>query len=88
MGGMGLGCWELTSIELALIVDHEHDLPLKDVAVHQAATYAGNVLVGLHLLQLPAEEAGCGHIGGGRLCRKTGYSDRLLVGQAGEVKPG
>ena len=40
----------------ALIIKHEHDLPFKDVAVDQPATDAGNVLVGLHLLKLPAQE--------------------------------
>lgn len=42
----------LTTVESTVIVDHEHDLPFHDVVVHQAAAYAWDVLVCLHLLQL------------------------------------
>lgn len=34
-----------TSIVLAVIVDHEHDFPLEDIVVDQAAAYSRNVFV-------------------------------------------
>lgn len=44
-----------TAIETAAFVgQHEHDLPLKDIVIDQAAADAGNVLVALHLLELAA----------------------------------
>ena len=54
---MGL-CRCRTTIELAVIRDHEHDLPFEDVVPNQAATYAGDIFVALHLLQLAAQEPG------------------------------
>lgn len=48
----------LTSVEFALIANHEHDLPLEYIAVHQPAAYPRYVLIGLHLLQLATEQAG------------------------------
>lgn len=49
-----------TAIVPAVIRDHEHDLPLEDVVVHQPATDARYVLVTLHLLELAAQEpCGC-----------------------------
>lgn len=49
----------LTVESSTLIIKHEHDLPLKDVAVDQSAANPGNVLVGLHLLELSAQEDRC-----------------------------
>ncbi len=52
-----------TTIVLAIVVDHEHHLPLKDVAVlHQAAGNGRNVVVALHRLELsPQQRTGrCG----------------------------
>lgn len=47
----------LTAIKPALVIDHEHHLPLKYIAaVCQSARDAGNVLVGLHLLELAGQE--------------------------------
>lgn len=52
-----------TSVELALVVDHEHDLPVEDVVVDEAHADAGDVGVLLHLLELAAKEPrrGCTH---------------------------
>lgn len=44
-----------TAIELAVIGDHKHDLPLENVVFHQPATYARYILIALHLLELPAQ---------------------------------
>lgn len=50
----------LTSVVLAVVADHQHDLPLKDVVVvDQAAGDAGQVLGVLHLLELPLKQR-CG----------------------------
>ena len=43
-----------TPVIFAILGDHQHDLPLKDVAVHQATAYAWYILVALHLLELAA----------------------------------
>lgn len=52
-----------TAIVFAIIVDHEHDFPLKDVVVvDKAARDARDVLASLHLLELTLQEGG----GGGR----------------------
>ena len=49
----------ITSIESAVIRNHEHDLPFHDIIINEAAAYAWNVFVGLHLLELAAKKAGC-----------------------------
>jgi hypothetical protein len=46
-----------TAVETAALVgQHEHDLPLKDAVVNQAAADAGDVLVALHLLELATQK--------------------------------
>jgi hypothetical protein len=40
----------------AFVGKHEHDFPLKDTVVDQAAADARNVLVALHLLELATEQ--------------------------------
>jgi hypothetical protein len=52
----GLVALTCTSIELCIVVNHEHHLPLKDIAVDQAAAYAGYALVILHLLELARQQ--------------------------------
>jgi hypothetical protein len=47
-----------TSVELCVVVNHEHHLPLEDIAVHQATAYAGYALVVLHLLELARQQSG------------------------------
>jgi hypothetical protein len=42
----------LTSVIFTVIINHQHDLPLEDIVVFEAAADARYVLVGLHLLQL------------------------------------
>lgn len=56
-----------TSIELALVIDHEHDFPLKDVVVGQAAGDSGNVLIALHLFKLTSQKPGSGALGHGEV---------------------
>ena len=34
-----------TAIVFTVIADHKHNLPLKDIVVHQSATYAGDIFV-------------------------------------------
>ena len=51
-----------TSVELGVVIDHEHDLPFKHVVVHDSTAYARYVLVILHLLELARKKA----CGGGR----------------------
>lgn len=54
-GGRGIR----TAVVLAVIADHQHDLPLENVAVaHEPARDARYVLAALHLPQLPAEQRG------------------------------
>lgn len=49
--------YSLTSIQaVLLLIEHDHDLPLEDIAALQATTYARDVFVRLHLLELSAEE--------------------------------
>ena len=55
-----------TTIEATIIRDHEHDLPLQHVIVHQPTAYAWDILVTLHLLELPTQKAG--GCGGGHGC--------------------
>ena len=43
-----------TAIEPAVIRDHEHNFPFKHVVADQAAAYARNILVCLHLFELTA----------------------------------
>ena len=45
----------LTSVMPALVRNHKHDLPLKDVTVDESAADSRYVLVGLHLFELTAE---------------------------------
>ena len=47
-----------TSVEFAVVRYHKHDFPLKDICVNESAGYAWDVLVGLHLFKLPAQEPG------------------------------
>lgn len=47
-----------TTVVFAVIGDHEHDLPFEDVVANKTAAYAGDVFVGLHLLELAAQEPG------------------------------
>jgi hypothetical protein len=49
--------WLCTSVELCVVINHKHHLPLKHVAVHQAAAYARYALVVLHLLELARQQA-------------------------------
>lgn len=44
-----------TAIVFAVVVNHEHDRPLEDIVVYQAAADAGDVFVCLHLFQLSAQ---------------------------------
>jgi hypothetical protein len=37
------------SIEFCVVIDHEHDFPLKDIVVHQSTADPWYVLVVLHL---------------------------------------
>lgn len=61
----------LTTIQLHIIGNHQHNLPLKDVIVHQSAADPGDtIVIGLHLLELAREHAPCW--GGGHFdSRKT-----------------
>ena len=47
-----------TAVVFAVVRNHEHDLPFEDVAPDETATYAGYVLVALHLLELATQEPG------------------------------
>jgi hypothetical protein len=67
---------EAAAVELAVVGDHEHDLPLEDVAVDEAAADAGDVFVRLHLLQLAGEHAA-------RCCGGHSYSYVVGVGEGG-----
>jgi hypothetical protein len=47
----------LTSVQAILILaQHEHDFPLKHIVPHQPAADAGDVLVGLDLLELLCQQ--------------------------------
>lgn len=49
-----------TSVPFYFVVNHQHDLPLKNiVVVNKAARYPWNILVGLHLFELPAQQGRC-----------------------------
>jgi hypothetical protein len=48
-----------TTIIFAVITNHEHNLPFKDIVIHQSARYSGEILRGLHVLQLSCEKARC-----------------------------
>lgn len=56
-----------TAVVFAVVRDHEHDLPFHDIIIDKTAAYPRDVLVGLHLFELPAQEGGCGC--GGHLAR-------------------
>lgn len=60
-----------TTIVFAVVVDHKHDFPLEDIVVDQTTADAGNVFIGLHLFELPPEQASsCGsgsHLVGGEI---------------------
>lgn len=47
-----------TAVVFAIVRYHEHDLPFEDVAPDETATYARNVLVALHQLELATQEPG------------------------------
>ena len=56
----------LTTIQLHIIGNHQHNLPLKDIVIDQPDTDSRDVLVGLHVLELAGEHAACwagGHVG-------------------------
>jgi len=45
----------LTTVETSSVLfQHNHDIPLEDVIIRQPTADARNVLVVLHLLELPA----------------------------------
>ena len=52
-----LETWAPTTVVLAVVRDHEHDLPLEYITIDQSATDAWYIFVGLHLLELAAQEA-------------------------------
>lgn len=70
-GGRG----ERTTIQLHIIRNHQHNLPLEHVIIHQTTAYPRDIFAGLHLLQLAREHAPCrcgGHFSlydGSRVCR-------------------
>lgn len=66
LGERQTGFEKPAAVELAVVGDHEHHLPLVDVVVDEADTDVGQVFVVLHLEELAAEE-GCGG-GGGHCC--------------------
>lgn len=45
----------LTSIKLAFIIDHKHDLPFEYIVVEQTAGNAGDIFIGLHLFELTGQ---------------------------------
>lgn len=51
-----------TSIQLHVVRDHEHHLPFENIAIDQTTADSGNILIGLHLLQLARQHT----TGGGR----------------------
>lgn len=51
-------------VELAVVRDHQHHLPLVNIVVNQADADVRQVLISLHLLELPAEKGGGGSWGG------------------------
>jgi len=51
--------WVCTSVELCVVVDHQHHLPLEHIVVHQTAAYARYTLVVLHLLELASQQPRC-----------------------------
>lgn len=51
-------CPSRTTVVFAIVGNHEHDLPLENVASDQTAADARDVLVALHLFQLAAQEPG------------------------------
>jgi hypothetical protein len=70
MRNRGAGCKNgssLTTIEPAIIVDHEHDLPLKYVPVRHSTADARYVFVSLHLFELTSKQASSGRSGHGGL---------------------
>ena len=67
-----------TAIVFAIIVDHEHDFPLKDVVVvDKTARDTRDILAGLHLLELTLQEGG----GGGRARHGDGIAWWLVDGK-------
>ena len=49
---------DLTAVIFAIVGNHKHDLPFKDIVAHESATDAGHVLVALHELELASQEPG------------------------------
>ena len=47
-----------TAIVFAVVRNHKHDLPFEDVIINETATYARDVLVALHQLELATQEPG------------------------------
>jgi hypothetical protein len=46
---------ERTSVVFYVIVDHQHDFPLKHIVVHKPAADTRYIFVIAHLLKLPGE---------------------------------
>ena len=46
----------LTAIIATVVRYHEYNLPLENVIVNKTTAYAGNIFVGLHLLELAGEQ--------------------------------
>lgn len=66
-----------STVVFAVVADHQHDFPFENVVVvYETAGDSGDVLVGLHLFELLAQE-GCGGGGG---CGGAGHGGRLLCG--------
>jgi hypothetical protein len=57
--GKGEGRGICTSVVFAVIGDHQHHLPLKDIVVYQPTGYSRKVFGGLNAFQLPCQEPGC-----------------------------
>ena len=49
----GPDCATRTSVELCVVVNHEHDFPLEYIVVDESTADARYALVVLHLLELP-----------------------------------
>ena len=48
----------LTAVVFAVVGNHKHDLPFENVVPNETATYAGDVLIALHELELATQEPG------------------------------
>lgn len=57
-GGLGKGKGEgLTAIVFAVVADHKHNFPIKDIVVYQSTRDSGEVLRCLYFLELSCEQA-------------------------------